>query len=65
MEDIPNKLSQMEREMKRLVARMDAESTALNKILKVIDPRSEDPEIIPQNSDEEKAKNNPNKQNNL
>lgn len=62
MEDKPKEVSKIEQEMKRLVARMKAESTALKKILKVLEHRSED-EVANQQSEknEKENENNPNK----
>ena len=62
MEDKPKDVLKIEREMKRLVARMNAESNALNKILKVLEPRIEETDPIPpDDKDKKKRKNNPNK----
>ena len=47
MEVKPKEVSKIEREMKRLVAKMEAESTALNKILKVLEPRNDENDPIP------------------
>lgn len=61
MEDNPKEVSKIEREMKRLVAKMEAESTALNKILKILGPLNKDePSILQKDLDKKESKNNPN-----
>jgi hypothetical protein len=62
MEDNPKEVSKIEREMKRLVAKMEAESTALNKILRILGPLNEDEaSIVQKDLDKNESKNNPNK----
>ena len=62
MEDKPKEVSKVEREMKRLVARMEAESTALTKILKILGPLNDDNGSIHQKeNDQKESENNPNK----
>ncbi len=58
MEDKSKELLKNEREMKRLVARMDAESSALNKILKVLEPSVEGADTIQQKNEDKKENNN-------
>lgn len=61
MEEKPKEVSKIEREMKRLVAKMEAESTALNKILEILKPlKGDDVSVLQSQKDKDESEENPN-----
>jgi|GEM_PF-5068208 len=61
MVEKPKEVSKIEREMKRLVAKMEAESTALNKILEILKPlKGDDVSVLQSQKDKHESEENPN-----